>query len=100
MNVLLFLNCCWILQVFGQPLSSSPAISEKEDPVENEDLLLAANHFKQRMARFFMDSASASSVSPGSLLDLGLDSNAILTVINGYDCMFLKPTICQMYSST
>ena len=34
----------------------------------------------QRMARFFMDSASASSASGGNLLDLGLDSNTILTV--------------------
>ena len=35
---------------------------------------------RQRMARFFTDSASASSASTGNLLDLGLDSNAIMTV--------------------
>ena len=36
---------------------------------------------KARMARFFTDSASASSsLSSGNLLDLGLDSEAIMTV--------------------
>ena len=36
---------------------------------------------KDRMARFFTDSAAASSsLSSGNLLDLGLDSDAIMTV--------------------
>ena len=33
-----------------------------------------------RMARFFMDSTSAGMANSGNLLDLGLDSDAILTV--------------------
>ena len=35
---------------------------------------------KERMARFFTDSADASIGASGNLLDLGLDSDAIMTV--------------------
>ena len=38
-----------------------------------------SNIVSQRMARFFMDSTSASSAS-GNLFDLGLDTDTILTV--------------------
>ena len=38
-----------------------------------------SNIVSQRMARFFMDSTSASSAG-GNLFDLGLDTDTILTV--------------------
>ena len=63
----------WWLFLFVALAKASP-ITEK---IQENDL---KENLGQRMARFFMDTASASSASSGNLLDLGLDSNAILTV--------------------
>ena len=60
-------------QIKGQVLPKS------DSRLDNSKTKLA-NLAKERMARFFMDSASASSASSGNLMDLGLDSNTILTV--------------------
>ena len=54
-------------------------LQENEEDLDAEQSMSLQNIVTQRMARFFMDSASASSAS-GNLLDLGLDSDTILTV--------------------
>ena len=52
---------------------------EADEDLKAEESMSLPNIVTKRMARFFMDSASASSAS-GNLLDLGLDSETILTV--------------------
>ena len=52
---------------------------EADEDLKAEENMSLPNIVTKRMARFFMDSASASSAS-GNLLDLGLDSETILTV--------------------
>ena len=52
---------------------------EADEDLKVEESMSLPNIVTKRMARFFMDSASASSAS-GNLLDLGLDSETILTV--------------------
>ena len=64
-------------------------IEADEDLIPEESMSLP-NIVTKRMARFFMDSASASSAN-GNLLDLGLDSETILTVRSTY--IILRPKI-------
>ena len=52
---------------------------EADEDLKAEESISLPNIVTKRMARFFMDSASASSAN-GNLLDLGLDSETILTV--------------------
>ena len=67
----------------SQPLLTKDELKQALRTEQELDLqggLLPAK-VKARMARFFTDSASASSsLSSGNLLDLGLDSEAIMTV--------------------
>ena len=70
------------------PIENSIAIEDsnsiEDDSKPSETSLNHVENLKSiggRMARFFMDTASAHSALSGNLLDLGLDSSAILTVI-------------------
>ena len=67
----------------SQPLLTKDELKQALRTEKELDLqggLLPAK-IKDRMARFFTDSAAASSsLSSGNLLDLGLDSDAIMTV--------------------
>ena len=70
----------------AQPVVSAK-IEPTKNPIINSEIVDLESGLKnvisQRMARFFMDSASAGGYGAGdmsNLLDLGLDSNTILTV--------------------
>ena len=63
---------------------------EADEDLKVEESMSLPNIVTKRMARFFMDSASASSAN-GNLLDLGLDSETILTVRSTY--IILRPKI-------
>ena len=63
---------------------------ETDEDLNVEESMSLPNIVTKRMARFFMDSASASSAN-GNLLDLGLDSETILTVRSTY--IILRPKI-------
>ena len=63
---------------------------EAEEDLKSDESMSLPNIVTKRMARFFMDSASASSAN-GNLLDLGLDSETILTVRSTY--IILRPKI-------
>ena len=68
---------------------------EADEDLKAEDSMSLPNIMTKRMARFFMDSASASSAS-GNLLDLGLDSETILTVRSIY--IILRPKVVAVLS--
>ena len=79
----------------AQPFVSAKIESSsttKKNPIINSEIVEdlesgLKNVISQRMARFFMDSTSSSGYGAGdmsNLLDLGLDSNAILTVSTYY----------------
>ena len=71
----------------AQPVVSAK-IETKKNPIINSAEIVdlesgLKNVISQRMARFFMDSTSSGGYGAGdmsNLLDLGLDSNTILTV--------------------
>ena len=88
----------------AQPFVSAKIESSsttKKNPIINSEIVEdlesgLKNVISQRMARFFMDSTSSSGYGAGdmsNLLDLGLDSNAILTVSTKY---FLEVKIANI----
>ena len=84
----------------AQPVVSAK-IETTKNPIINSEIVEdlesgLKNVISQRMARFFMDSTSSSGYGAGdmsNLLDLGLDSNAILTVSTKY---FLEVKIANI----
>ena len=83
----------------AQPVVSAK-IETTKNPIINSEIVDLESGLKnvisQRMARFFMDSTSSSGYGAGdmsNLLDLGLDSNAILTVSTKY---FLEVKIANI----